>query len=142
MNEVRRGLRELCAVCARLFVGFAMQAGRGLVPLLLLHASAAFADPGAAPLQLQWETVHIGASADAPRSEARFVLTNRDARPLPEKGWSIYFNCLADVETGSTPGHVTIERVSGGLFRMRPAAGFKALASGASVRSTPFISAT
>jgi hexosaminidase len=135
MNEVRRGWWGLRAVCARAFVRFATRAGRGLVPLLLLQASAAFADPGAAPLQLQWETVHIGSSGEppSPRTEARFMLTNRDVRPLPERGWSIYFNCLADAETGGTPGHVTIERVAGGLFRMRPAAGFKALAPGASV---------
>ncbi|WP_395641574.1 family 20 glycosylhydrolase [Rudaea sp.] len=105
---------------------------------LLLQAVFAFAASQPAPLQLQWETVKIGvADSGAERhSEAAFVLTNRDSRPLPASGWAIYFDCLADARTGEMPGHVRVERVNGGLFRLRPIAGFKALAPGDSVRLT------
>ncbi|MFT3790146.1 MAG: family 20 glycosylhydrolase [Rudaea sp.] len=100
-----------------------------------MQNAIAFAGAEPAPLQLQWETVRIGVADDGAerRSEAEFVLTNRDAKPLPAAGWAIYFDCLADVETGKARGHVDIERVNGGLFRLRPEAGFKALAPGESV---------
>lgn len=105
---------------------------------LLLQAAAVFAAAEPAPLQLRWEPTKIAvAGAGTQRSsEAAFVLTNRDAEPLPAAGWAIWFDCLADVATGRISGHAQIERVNGGLFRLRPIAGFKALAPGESVRFT------
>ena len=104
----------------------------------LLHIATAFAGAAPAPLQLRWETTKIaiaGASKER-QSEAVFVLANRDTRPLPASGWAIYFDCLDDAVIGKIPGHAQIERVNGGLFRLRPTAGFKALAPGESVRLT------
>ncbi len=112
---------------------------RRVVTLATLQVSIACAAVPAAPVQLSWEPVRIdiGGPKQA-RSEAAFVLTNHDEKPLPAHGWSIYFSCLSEVETGAMRGHIAIERVNGSLFRLHPTAGFAALAPGESVRVTLF----
>jgi hexosaminidase len=85
-------------------------------------------DAGAAQtaLQLRWEL-----TAD---SQATFTLTNRDAKPLPATGWTIYFSALHSADSGSVGAGFAIQDVLGDLHRMVPGAGFAGLAPGATVR--------
>jgi len=83
-------------------------------------------------LALQWELQRTLFSAQAPggRTQARFILTNRDSRPLPATGWALYLNFMDGVETGTLPANLVLEQVAGNLFRLRPAPGFAGLAPG------------
>ncbi len=65
---------------------------------------------------------------------AVFSLTNTGASPLPGKGWALYFTCQEGVETGVLQGHLTLERVTGALYRLRPTQGFRELSSGETLR--------
>src|SRR6266480_259728 len=68
------------------------------LPVLLL-ACAATTSAAQTALQLRWELV-----AD---TQAAFILTNRDAKPLPPTGWAIYFSALhsaASANRGSGDG--------------------------------------
>jgi len=104
----------------------------------LFAAFLALAAAGAAPaaaqttLTLQWELkgdVFVDAR-DRGASRAAFTLTNNDTRPLPARGWAIYFNALLPRTPGSEKGGIVIEHVIGELFRMVPDASFKGLAPG------------
>ncbi len=85
-----------------------------------------------AKLQLRWELLRNAFTPQAPggRGEARFILTNRDSQPLPKQGWSLYFNCMDGMQTGTLPSGLVLEKVAGQLFRLRPAADFAGLAPG------------
>jgi len=117
---VARTLRSRRAQCRCAFA---------FIVLVMLQAMTAWA---AAPIQLLWQTTKIG-TAESP-SDAVFVLTNTDTRPLPASGWAIYFNCLAGAVEGESPAHTRIERVNHGFYRLVPSAGFQAIAPGESVR--------
>jgi hexosaminidase len=95
-------------------------------------ASAVLAGADGAQLQLRWELQRTLFTAQAPggRSQTRFILTNRDSRPLPPQGWALYFNVMDGVETGALPSKLIMEQVAGNLFRLRPAADFPGLAPG------------
>lgn len=114
--------RTLRRVCAR------------LMRLCVLGASAvAFAQP--APLALRWEVLRTVADAEGARSEVAMTLTNQGSEPLAGQGWSLYFTAIAGVQTGPVlEGGGELERVSGTLFRLRPAAAQTAVLPGASVR--------
>ena len=86
----------------------------------------------AARLQMRWELVRNEYTPQLPqgRAQARMILTNRDSRPLPARGWSLYFNSMDGVVTGPATGKVVLEQVAGNLYRMRPQAGFAGLAPG------------
>jgi hexosaminidase len=126
----------------------------GLLALLLLSAPlAALADgtvstpasaatagdvngfASAARMQLRWMLAPevAGAAAAAGRTQARLTLDNRDSRPLPAQGWSLYFNSLDGAVSGPLPGGLVLEHVAGDLFRLRPAPGFPGLAAGATL---------
>lgn len=121
-------------------------AGLALAALLSALPLAATAQAGAAPealasparhaggdkLQLRWELQRNLFTAQAPhgRTQARLVLANRDSRPLPAQGWSLYMNFMERPETGALAGGLVLEQVAGGLFRLRPGPGFAGLASG------------
>ena len=86
-------------------------------------------------LELRWELkedVFRGPSDDGVARVA-FTLTNRDARPLPARGWAIYFSALHVPSPGTARGGVAIENVTGDLWRIVPGAGFEDLAPGQSV---------
>ena len=109
-------------------------------PLLgLALALPAYAAPNAGPsaqLRLSWEIESSWVTPEFPagRTQALLSLTNLDSKPLPAQGWSIYFSSIAGVVTGPAEGHVTLERVNGPLFRLRPTEGFPLLASGQTAR--------
>jgi len=131
----------------------------GLLALLLLSASlaansygAAAARPAsaaaasaataavdgfasAARMGLRWELAGDVSTPEAPggRTRARLRLTNRDSRPLPAQGWSLYFNVMDGAVAGPLPGELVLEHVAGDLFRIRPAPGFPGLAAGAAL---------
>jgi hexosaminidase len=98
---------------------------RLLAPTLVL-AVAAQAAAAQTALQLRWEL-----TAD---TNAAFILTNRDARPLPPSGWAIYFSALHSADSGTVAPGFAIEDVIGDLHRIVPTTGFSGLAPGATVR--------
>jgi hexosaminidase len=83
-------------------------------------------------LQLRWELQRNLFTSQAPqgRTQARLILTNRDSRPLPPQGWSLYFNCMDRLRPGELPGGLVLEQVAGQLFRVRPGPGFAGVAPG------------
>lgn len=85
-----------------------------------------------AKLQLRWELQRNLYTKEMPngRTQARLILANKDDKPLPPQGWSIYLNFMDGIETGTLPSKVIVEQVAGGLFRLRPAADFPGLAPG------------
>jgi len=86
-------------------------------------------------LALQWELQRALFSPQAPggRTQARLILSNKDSRPLPARGWAIYVNFMDGAETGALPSSLVLEQVAGNLFRLRPGPGFAGLAPGASL---------
>jgi hexosaminidase len=117
--------------------------GRWLLAALLLAAPLAQAQApttnetaanvaSGARLQLRWELQRNLYTQQAPggRTQARLILVNKDSKPLPPQGWSLYLNFMERVETGALPGKVVLEQVAGGLFRLRPAPDFPGLQPG------------
>jgi hexosaminidase len=103
------------------------------LPLLLALTAPTAAAPTA--LQLRWELAEDVFSEGGPGlSRAAFILTNRDTKPLPPRGWAIYFNAFLEPREGSVGAGFAIEPVTGGLQRLVPGAGFAGLRPGASVR--------
>jgi hexosaminidase len=86
----------------------------------------------AAKLQLRWELQRNLFTDKSPhgRSQARLILTNRDTKPLPPQGWSLYFNVVGRPESGELPSGLIMEHLTGGLFRLRPGPGFAGVAPG------------
>ena len=105
------------------------------LPLLTLALAATAASSAAPPgLQLRWrleEDVFTGSGPGAAR--AAFTLTNEDTRPLPARGWALYFNALHEPRQGSVGAGFMVERVTGDLQRLVPGGGFLGLAPGQSV---------
>jgi len=95
------------------------------LPVLLL-ACAATTSAAQTALQLRWELV-----AD---TQAAFILTNRDAKPLPPTGWAIYFSALHSADSGSVGSGFAIQDVMADLHRLVPSTGFAGLAPGATIR--------
>jgi hexosaminidase len=105
-----------------------------LTLLLLVLAARASSEPaGPHPIDLTWRLVSDVFRPDADVSEAAFTLTNRDTRPLPPRGWAIYFTALHHPIDETAGGGFRIERVTGSLLRIVPTADFTGLAPGASV---------
>ena len=94
-----------------------------LAPTLALTARTAAAQSA---LQLRWEL-----TGD---TNAAFILTNRDTKPLPPTGWAIYFSALHSADSGTVGPGFKIEDVIGDLHRIVPAAGFGGLAAGSTIR--------
>src|SRR6266700_814486 len=69
-----------------------------------------------------------------PDSQATFTLTNHDTKPLPARGWAIYFSALHSADSGSVGAGFAIQEVLGDLHRIVPGAGFAGLAPGATVK--------
>jgi len=103
-----------------------------LAVLLALAASPVAAQTS---LQLRWELKDdvFRGSNDPGASRVAFTLTNRDAKPLPARGWAIYFSALHEPLAGTVRGGAAIENVTGDLQRMVPGADFPRLAPGQSV---------
>ncbi|GGY67167.1 family 20 glycosylhydrolase [Pseudoduganella albidiflava] len=100
-------------------------------------ASAAAPDSAAsaARLQVRWELQRNVFTEQAPRgrTQARLIVTNNDSRPLPARGWTLYFNSMDALETGAVGGGLVLEQVAGGYFRLLPGDGFAGLAPGQSL---------
>jgi hexosaminidase len=138
----------MCDLLDRWYLA-ARQCGRAarLVVITLSAAQLGYCMPAAAagtptapaptaPIAVRWEVVRAGQAEAAPQSADGIVtITNRAAAPLPALGWSLYFTCLAGLETGAMPGAFEIERVAGSFYRLRPVAGHAELAPGESIRT-------
>lgn len=107
-----------------------------LAAAIVLTACSALPVQGQTALQLQWELRgDVFADArDRGASRAVFTLTNNDTRPLPARGWAIYFNALLPRTPGSEKGGIVIEQVISELFRMVPAPSFPGLPPGQSIQ--------
>ncbi|WP_432379390.1 family 20 glycosylhydrolase [Duganella sp. P38] len=81
-------------------------------------------------LKMRWEVLRNELTASQPRTRARLSITALKGTPLPAQGWSLYFNTAYGVVTGPLDGRLMMEKVSGGLYRVRPAPGFKGLKAG------------
>lgn len=86
-------------------------------------------------LRLRWELLRNVFDDRSPdgRTLARLALTNRDTRPLPTQGWSLYLNFMERIDTGPLPAGLVLEQVADSLFRLRPGPGFAGLAPGATL---------
>jgi len=86
-------------------------------------------------LQLRWELKEdvFRGPTDEGASRVAFTLANRDTKPLPARGWAIYFSALHEPLPGTVQGAVVIERVTGDLQRIVPGPGFPGVAPGQSV---------
>jgi hexosaminidase len=106
-----------------------------MLPATALLAAAAVASAQTA-LQLKWELKEdvFRDAAGEGASRVTFTLTNRDTKPLPARGWAIYFSALHEPSAGTVQGGVAIERVSGEVQRIVPGPGFPGLAPGATAR--------
>ncbi len=114
-----------------------MRALQFAFPITLVLSLAGVASAQTA-LQLRWELkgdVFKGPADDGASRQA-FTLTNRDTKPLPARGWAIYFDELVDPLPGPVQGGVAIERVSGELQRIVPGPGFAGLAPARARRSS------
>jgi len=100
------------------------------VPAVLTAASATTTG-----LQLKWEFKQdVFRDANDPGSaHVAFTLTNHDPKPLPQRGWAIYFSALHEPRIGPAGGGTAIENVNGDLFRIVPGPDFKGLQPGQSV---------
>jgi hexosaminidase len=103
-------------------------------------AAATGAAATGAGLRLRWELERNEFTPRAPGgiTHARFILTNLDKYPLPPQGWSLYFNCMDGVAPGPLAGNLTVEKVAGGLYRIRPAPGFAGVAPGQTL-NVPYV---
>ena len=101
--------------------------------LLALAADPIAAQPS---LQLTWRHEEDVVEGPEHKEVARvaFTLTNRGAKPLPVRGWAIYFDALHEPIAGSMQGDFTVERVTGGFQRLTPRPAFAGLAPGQSVQ--------
>jgi len=94
---------------------------------ILFTAATASTSASAAPQDaaaMRWRLL----DAEGGKSRAQFDISPN--MPLPDQGWAIYFNVQDSLVTGPLDGHVVLEEVSGGLFRLRPAPGFTWPAAG------------
>ena len=102
----------------------------------LLASVAMPAAPQPAPYALQWD-VHssvIKPGSHHARSLATMSLANRSGRTLGATGWALYFNCISGVVEGPAEPSLVVDRLAGTLYRVRPAAGFEPVPSGATLK--------
>ena len=104
-----------------------------IVAALALMACSALPAPAQTALRLQWALKGDGFAGGRGSSRAVFTLTNNDTRPLPAKGWAIYFNALLPRTPGTEKGGIVIEQVISELFRMAPDPSFTGLAPGQTI---------
>ncbi|MRW87139.1 family 20 glycosylhydrolase [Pseudoduganella sp. FT26W] len=125
-----RKLYGACALTSLLLIAPLVQAAADKAVPAQQSPAALNDHASGARLQLRWEVQRPLFTAQSTRTQTRFILTNKDSRPLPAQGWSLYFNCMDGVETGTLPSKLVIEQVAGSLFRLRPAPDFAGLAPG------------
>jgi hexosaminidase len=109
--------------------------------------SSATAAPGLAPalssptgeaaiarsLNIRWELLNNFYQGRR-QTHTLLVLTNTGKETLPATGWALYFNSSAAPQSGITAVGLMMQDLSGSLFRIIPASGFKGLAPGDSLR--------
>ena len=113
---------------------------RYLLIAALLALAADLAAAPLPPLRPQPARAHLEAQGGRVRPErpatsrAVFTLTNRGAKPLPARGWAVYYTALHDAERRArVSGGFRIESVTGSLQRIVPGPEFQGLAPGQSV---------
>ena len=84
-------------------------------------------------LQLRWELLRDTSAGDRSGSWAQFTLTNRDTKPLPKTGWTIYFSALHQALPDSNAA-LLFQDVMADLHRLVPGPRFAGLAPGASIK--------
>ena len=108
----------------------------GLLLLAVLATTAPKAQSSARlsqSLSLRWELL---SNFYQGRRQAHcvLVLTNTGKEAFPASGWALYFNGSSVPQVGLTPAGLLIENLSGCLFRLTPASGFRGIAAGDSLR--------
>lgn len=87
----------------------------------------------AADLRLSWQIVE-NPYANTTQARALITLVNKGSKPIPAKGWKIYFNATT---TRTGPDKILlVDRVNGDLFALYPGSGFKSVAAGDSISSS------
>jgi hexosaminidase len=99
----------------------------------LLAITAATTATAQTALQLRWELLGDTSSGDQSGSRVQFTLTNRDTKPLPKRGWAIYFSATYSALLDSSATFL-IQDVMSDLHRIVPGASFTGLAPGASIK--------
>lgn len=82
---------------------------------------------------IQWEVIENNYQ-NKTQTLSAFTLTNKGKTPLPASGWSVFFNFVRGIKSGSATGNVQIDLVNGDFFRLSPSASFMLLKPGTSVR--------
>lgn len=88
-------------------------------------------------IKVEWEIVENHYQGKSGFQSA-FTFTNNGKSDLPAKGWSLYFNIARAIRPETVEGGMAITNINGDLFKLTPAAGFKGLKPGRSVR-VPFV---
>lgn len=87
----------------------------------------------AADVRLSWQIVE-NPYANTTQARALITLVNKGSKPIPAKGWKIYFNATT---TRTGPDKIlVVDRVNGDLFALYPGSGFKSVAPGDSISSS------
>ncbi|WP_345329808.1 family 20 glycosylhydrolase [Mucilaginibacter defluvii] len=87
----------------------------------------------AADVRLSWQIVE-NPYANTTQARALITLVNKGSKPIPAKGWKIYFNATT---TRTGPDKILlVDRVNGDLFALYPGSGFKSVAPGDSISSS------
>jgi len=134
----KTGIMRACALAALVLAPLAVHAQAltgGASTGTSANAAPANGVASGARLRMRWELLRNEYTRQYPegRTLARMILSNRDSQPLPADGWTLYFNSMDGVVTGSLPSKVRLEQVAGNLYRMRPDPGFAGLAPGQSL---------
>lgn len=83
---------------------------------------------------LRWELV--GNDKLKPgQNVCAFTLVNRTKKDFPASGWTIYFSSSRDADPTVLSNALQVEHVNGDIFKLKPAAGFKGLKPGDSIRA-------
>ncbi|MBE9582999.1 carbohydate-binding domain-containing protein [Mucilaginibacter sp. JRF] len=88
----------------------------------------------AADVRLTWQIVE-NPYANTTQARAKVTLVNKGAKPVPTKGWKIYFNATT-TRSGGLDKNLLVDRVNGDLFILYPGSGFKTVATGDSISSS------
>ena len=107
-----------------------------LLCALALSRTTPATTAGVAPVRLRWALQPAASATAVPKGRVlgEFSITNTSASPLPGKRWALYFTCTEGVDTRVLQGHLTLERVTGALYRLRPTQGLEELSPGESWR--------
>lgn len=111
---------------------YRMLALTALIAFSFCHAQTRSKTPSVPALR--WELV--GNDKLKPgQNVCAFTLVNRSKQNFPAKGWTIYFSSSRDADPAVLSTQLIVEHVNGDIFKLVPAADFKGLKPGDSVRA-------